>query len=362
MIDNSSPSHPRRSCCAVVAGPPCSKMGRVALWGILVASLSVGVGHAQTITISGGPGEASDGVPGEYVVQDNDTLWGICETFFGEPWRWPTVWALNPHVTNPHWIYPGDVLRLKTGRARSLPDSIATAPISFTVGTHASSQVSLNEGFLVEEPLERLGTLTWSSRSMNFLAQGDSVYVEFDDLDKVRIGQRYSIYRVLNDVYHPTTEAYLGQKIHMQGILEINRVDVNMATGHIVTSFHEIERGAAVTALLDHYQVVSPRENLIDLEGTIVDVLRRLNEIGQFHLVYIDKGSKDGVLAGNRFLVLRRGDGFLELAPEETKRFPWEQIGELLVVETRDRNSTAIVTRSTLELHVGDRIAMRRHY
>ena len=329
---------------------------------MLVATLWVGIGHAQSITISGGPGETSDGVPEQYVVRENDTLWGICETFFGEPWRWPTVWALNPQVTNPHWIYPGDVLRLKVPQAGSLSSGVAMTPISYTVGTHASSQVSLNEGFLVEKPLERLGTLSWSDRPVNYLGQGDSVYVEFEDLDKVRIGQRYSIYRVLNDVRHPTTDAYLGQKIHMLGIVEISRVDVNMATGRIVTSFHEIERGAAVTTLLDHYQVVSPRENLIDLEGTIVDVLRRLEEIGQFHLVYVDKGSKDGVLAGNRFLVLRRGDGYLELAPEESKRFPWEQIGELLVVETRDRNSTALVTRSTQELHIGDRVAMRRHY
>ena len=320
---------------------------------------------AQGISMSGGPGEPNDGIPREYVVREGDTLWGICQNYFGDPYRWPNVWALNPHITNPHWIYPGDVIRLR------MPDQIAglppgavpgLQPVTYTVGTAAASQVSLNEGFISEEPMEPLGTLRWSRSTVRFLSVGDPVYVDFDDLSEVRIGQRYTVYSVLNDIYHPTTEAFLGQKVQVLGIVEIDRVDVNMATGRLVASFREIERGAEVTKLMDHYYVVSPRQNLIDLEGTVVDVMREIAEIGQFHLVYVDKGTKDGVLVGNRFHVLRRGDGFLELADEAVKKFPWEQVGELLVVATQDRNSTAIVTRSLLELAVGDRVAMRRNY
>src|SRR6202008_4797742 len=27
-------------------------------------------------------------------------------------WQWPRVWSYNPQVANPHWIYPGDQLRM----------------------------------------------------------------------------------------------------------------------------------------------------------------------------------------------------------------------------------------------------------
>ena len=47
-----------------------------------------------------------------HVVVKGDTLWDICESLYGDPWVWPKVWQLNQHITNPHWIYPGDQIRL----------------------------------------------------------------------------------------------------------------------------------------------------------------------------------------------------------------------------------------------------------
>jgi nucleoid-associated protein YgaU len=40
------------------------------------------------------------------VVQKGDTLWSLCSKYFNDPWRWPRLWAANPVITNPHWIFP----------------------------------------------------------------------------------------------------------------------------------------------------------------------------------------------------------------------------------------------------------------
>jgi hypothetical protein len=45
-------------------------------------------------------------------VQHGDTLWDITGYYFQNPWRWPAVWGHNPQITNPHWIFPGDQVRL----------------------------------------------------------------------------------------------------------------------------------------------------------------------------------------------------------------------------------------------------------
>ena len=43
-----------------------------------------------------------DGIDEEYTVVKGDTLWDICDFYFRDPRQWPRIWALNPHVTNPH--------------------------------------------------------------------------------------------------------------------------------------------------------------------------------------------------------------------------------------------------------------------
>ncbi len=316
-----------------------------------------GIAGAQE---SANSAQSAADVPDVHVVAEGDTLWGICDKYFSDPWRWPTVWALNPHITNPHWIYPEDIVRLK--RTRPKAPEIMELPALYTVDVESARLASVNEGFIAEKDLETLGKLAAAHNPRQYLAMNDDVYVEFKELDKVKVGDSYSIFNIGNEVTHPDSGDVMGHKILVMGELQVTDIDKKYAKAKITHSRLEIQRGMKVVPLVATETSVSPRENLVEVKGVILEALREGLEMGQYHVVLLDRGSKDGVQIGNRFFVQRRGDEFVDAEDVKDTDLPWERIGEVMVVHLQDHTSTAIVTRSTEELHRGDMIVMQKNY
>ncbi len=67
-----------------------------------------------------------------HVVKKGDTLWDIAKAYLKDPFRWPEVFQRNTDVVeNPHWIYPGEVIRISGSEVR--PEVLArvmTKPVA----------------------------------------------------------------------------------------------------------------------------------------------------------------------------------------------------------------------------------------
>lgn len=313
---------------------------------------------------------SSSETPELYVVRKGDTLWAISSQFFRDPFAWPKLWAMNPAITNPHWIYPGDVIRL-TPSAGEQPVSSAPTPETPdkrrpAPGVAARGLFLRQNGFVEPAELESAGDIVGSREEKIMLGTLDEAYVAFKEKAPMRAGEKYSVYKPIKTVKHPVTGKRLGEIVQIFGEVEIRSVtDGRIAKAAIIDSTDPIERGYKVGPLRRQFKIVDPVINNTDQVGVVVDALRPISLIGTEHLIFLDKGKADGVQVGNRFLVVRRGDGYqpvLSSGPVDDKRFPRETIAEAMVIDLRNGIATALVTKAIKEARIGDRVEARRGY
>jgi hypothetical protein len=320
--------------------------------------------------VRGGP------VPDVHVVKRGDTLWDLCWFYFNNPWEWPKVWSYNPEITNPHWIYPGDQIRLRgAGSAPAVASGQpvgAGGPAADLAARPASVRrddgVGLRQVAFVDiDDLKFAARIDGSPEEKVMLARGDEAYLSYPKDRPPKVGQRYSVYAKRRDVRHPDGDKVIGAYVNVIGELEVISVKKDKrARAVVIDSIDVIERGAMVGPLKQRFTQLEPTDAKVDLQGTIVGVLGSDQLIGARQVVFIDKGAAAGVRPGNRMYAVRRGDAYEQVmgpssnVGKDDPRFPARALGELLVVDVAKNTSLAVVTFAVQELGIGDHVVLSR--
>lgn len=350
-----------------------------------------------------GEGQGAVPPPDTYTVRPGDTLWDLSGRFLNNPWYWPKVWSYNPEITNPHWIDPGQLLRFYPSaeeapvRVEPVEGLVAEGPEpepeapreleDFSRGDLAAPSELLDddavavsgpyrigyvpprattarhETFVTKRELEESGEIVAAFEDKLMLSTTDQAYARFKRSVNVQKGEAYVIYRTERAIRHPVTGSIFGYQTVVIGAGRVTAVEDKAVKLLITQTFEPIERGALLGPWSERFvKQVARRANAAALTGRIIGASQEiLTQLGEHHVVFLDKGKDDGVQEGNLFKVVRAGDpyGGPMAHAKWDDRLPKEDVGDLLVIDVKDHASTALVTRSLVELYVGDRIEMR---
>jgi hypothetical protein len=360
-------------------------------------------GHGYRIGMRPAEGKASAvavGGPATHMVQPGDTLWRLSEQYYGQPWHWPELWSYNPEITNPHWIYPLDHVRLSAQalEAQALADKIKAdgesgrgpgeepSSAGILAGTETAAPVVVpgkawvegmillrDQGYLDSDTLREAGQIVSANEEHMMLSTSDQIYIRFQAATTPRAGESFTLFRTIDPVER--VDGAFGTLVRIEGSAVVRTFDskTRVARAVITEALEPIERGMLAAKLDRRFDLVSPKKNQTNVKAKIVATVQPRSLVGYDNVVFLDVGEGHGIQPGNRFFVVRKGDRFLgaldtdpmnvgnivEVPEYDPDSLPTEVFAELVVLKVRKHTTIAVVTRSDREIPLGADTEMR---
>lgn len=307
--------------------------------------------------------------PTIYVIKQGDTLWGLSDRFIKDPWYWPNMWSKNSQVTNPHFIYPGQMLRIFPDRLEFVPKEQAAVPAQKNepaavvaeklqeVAAEKTYTLYGTEGFLLEKGFKPFGLVIGAQHDRIVTGMDDIVYTDIGADHNAGGGDKFSIYRKDVPVSHPLNNEEMGYKMIPLGTLQLTDVERKASRAIITKSFREISPGAYLLPYKENRRrEITLKNSSNDLKGYIIESYSGASVIAAGDIVYIDLGSAQGAEAGNMLYIVRDVTIDQRYVHGRIDRLPQELLGALVILETGKKTATALIVKSIDTIYKGDRI------
>ena len=298
-----------------------------------------------------------------YTIEKGDTLWDLSEHFYDSPWIWPELWQKNnKQIANPHWIYPGQVIRLferedaeTIFEPKPKPEPAIEPPEPPYYFYPAINSV----GFIRKEPVTPVGAIFKVKEDKVIISERDLVYIRPLGDVSFRPGDFFTVFRTLKRLKEQKTRGFIGIQHYIVGVLEVTDVQPKFAVGRIIQSFRPIE----LNDLLMQYEARLPKITLAEseegLEGKIIASEERESIFGDHTVVFIDKGRKDGISAGQFYSIYYQEKERLHPKAKEAVLLPPVDYGEIFILRTEETTATALITTAKEAVEPGERIHAR---
>jgi len=316
-----------------------------------------------------------------YTIIRHDTLWDISERFLKDPFKWPYLWKLNSYIKNPDLIYPGDVVKVvpfgsEEGRHRPSGFDIDSLPVVGLTedGTRivrlrpevpskaeapkgpAYGSSSLNRrGFISKKTPKGAGLILKAKDDEKLLLhRGDEVYISLEEGAQVSEGERYTIFKEGAIIKHPRTGKVMGHTIEILGSLVVTGRN-GLLEGRIDNSFVEIGVGDKLMKYSEPLKEVRIKFSDAAVNGVVIASLGS-EFLAKGDILYIDKGSDDGIAQGRLLKVMRNKGSIRDPLTGKKVAIPDEEIGSIVVVEAGKDTSSCIVIKNLRAIKTGDSV------
>jgi LysM repeat protein len=317
--------------------------------------------------------------PDSYVVKRGDTLWGIAKVFLRDPWYWPEIWQVNPQVHNPHLIYPGDTLRLvfidgkprillQRGDEARVEPRVRSEPLETAITTipYATVAAFMSKPSVLDQSEIKNAPYVLATRDLHVvMSEGNTLYAR-GFTGPVESGAHYNVVRVGEKLIDPDDKRLLGYNGIFTGAAHVTRdgptVSLVMTESALETRAGDKLLPGGVDVPLDFI----PSPPRVQTNGRIIAVSDGVTIIGQYYVVVINRGARDGLAPGNVLAVYDTGavvddtdkKGFFSTDRFFTKnvQLPSERTGTFMVFKTFDNISYGLVMEATDLMRVGDKV------
>ncbi|MEH6576231.1 MAG: LysM peptidoglycan-binding domain-containing protein [Amphritea sp.] len=306
--------------------------------------------------------------PKEYVVVKGDTLWDISAMFLKTPWKWPQLWGFNPQIDNPHLIYPGDLLTLKwvngqprlvlNDGIRKLSPRAKVSALDLAIpAIPLKDIISFLSDNIVKDGDELQGApyIIGSTNNHILAGAGDRVYARGELVEEHSF---QNIYRPAREYIDPVTQERLGFELFKIGEAAVVARNEDIITLDLRKTREEISSLDRVYPLEETVvqSIFYPAEPESPINGRILSVLRGVRQAGQYDVVAINQGAREGLKAGHVLTVYRAGEVLKDPLTKQLLTLPAEKSGMMMVFKTYEKVSYCLILKATNVIAVGDEL------
>ena len=313
--------------------------------------------------------------PIRYKVRKGDTLWGIANKFLKDPWFWPEVWDKNQRITNPHLIYPGDVLYIYQGKPQSRGKDRVTITdrilpqIRVERTDNIGQPISTLAPFLVwprvldDATIRRAPYIVDGQDFSLLLEAGRNIYVKNFRGQKL---ERHAVFAVGKELSDPETGQKLGHEVSYGSQIQIERPGP-VTVAKLLNMKREVRPGDRLLNIQNHEHelrapIQIPRRKI---RGTVMSLYDASMISGTGMIIAINKGKRDGFKPGYAVGVYSPSREVVDPHASIDKGYvseadkvviPPERAATAIVYSVSDRLSYALITKSDHAVRNGYKI------